>query len=125
MKYAIVECGGKQYRAVEGSTIDVDRMSLEAGKKVDLSEVLLVADGDQVSVGTPTVKNAVVKASVVEEFRGKKVTIFKYHPRKRYRLKKGHRQWYTKLMIEKIEVKAAKKAAAKKETETAEAAAQE
>lgn len=102
MKYAIVESGGKQYKAVEGGTIDVDRLKLEAGKQINLENVLLVSNGDTAIVGTPMVKGAKIKATVVEEFKGPKVIIFKYHPRKRYRVKRGHRQWYTRLQIETI-----------------------
>jgi large subunit ribosomal protein L21 len=115
MKYAIVESGGKQYKAVEGSTIEVDRLKLEPGKKVTLKDVLLISDDGKISVGTPTVGGATVTATVVEEFKGPKVLIYKYHPRKRYRLKKGHRQWYTRLQVDKIKA-AAKKSKAKKET---------
>ncbi|MDH3944253.1 MAG: 50S ribosomal protein L21, partial [Anaerolineae bacterium] len=121
MKYAIVETGGKQYKAVEGVAIEVDKLALEAGKKLDLKEVLLISDGKKVEVGTPTVSGAKVKASVVDHFKGPKIIVFKYHPRKRYRLKRGHRQHYTRLMIEKIETKAApkKESKAKPKTKTA------
>jgi len=111
MRYAIVQSGGKQYRAVEGETIEVDRLNLEAGKKVDLKDILLVSDGENVVIGTPVVSGAKVAATVVEEFKGRKVIIFKYHPRKRYRLKKGHRQYYTRLMIESIQAAGVPKAA--------------
>jgi large subunit ribosomal protein L21 len=106
MKYAIFESGGKQYKAVEGSTIEVDRLTNEAGEKIDLEHVLFVSDGKQVLVGTPTVPGAKVKATVLEEFKAPKVIIFKYHPRKRYRLKRGHRQWYTRVKIDSITTKA-------------------
>ena len=127
MKYAIVESGGKQYKAIEGGQIEVDRLNLETGKKVTLEDVLLVSDDGKITVGTPVVEGAKISATVVEEFKGPKVLIYKYHPRKRYRLKKGHRQWYTRLQIEKIAVKAAKQSKAKKETEepAVEAAAEE
>jgi large subunit ribosomal protein L21 len=117
MKYAIVESGGKQYKAVEGKTIEVDRLSLLPGEKVELNDVLLISDEGKVTVGTPTIKGVKVSATVVEEFKGPKVIIFKYHPRKRYRLKKGHRQWYTRIKIEAIaggQVTRAKKADSKK-----------
>lgn len=105
MKYAIIESGGKQYKAVEGSTIVVDRLNLEAGNKVVLNEVLLISDKGKFNIGTPTIEGAKVTTTVVEEFKGPKILVFKYHPRKRYRLKRGHRQWYTKLEIKKISVK--------------------
>jgi len=104
MKYAIVEDGGKQYKAVEGATIDVDRFSAENGEQIDLEHVLLVADGDQVQVGAPFVAGAKVLATVVSQVKAPKVVIFKYKPKQRYRLKKGHRQQYTRLMIDTISV---------------------
>ena len=120
MKYAIIESGGKQYKAVEGTTIEVDRLDLDVGKKVDLKDVLLIADGKNVTVGSPKVGGAKVRATVVDQFKAPKVIVFKYHPRKRYRLKRGHRQRYTRLQIEAIETKAPpmQKTAAKTKTET-------
>ena len=102
MRFAIVESGGKQYRAVEGSTIEVDRMPVEPGKKFDLESVLLMADGEEVMVGTPTVSGIQVKATVVDHFKGPKVVRFKYRPKKRIRVKGGHRHQYTRLMIDFI-----------------------
>lgn len=104
MKYAIVESGGKQYRAVEGSTIEVDLLPIETGTEFSLDKVLLLVDGEKVSVGTPAVKGASVKTSVVDHFKGPKLIIFKYQAKKRIRVKTGHRQPYTRLMINKIEV---------------------
>lgn len=115
MRYAIIESGGKQYKAVEGQTIEVDLLSTEVGKKLKLDGVLLVADGDNVVIGSPTVSGASVSTTVVDHFKGPKIIVFKYHPRKRYRLKKGHRQQYTRLMVESIEAKGVAKAAAKEE----------
>lgn len=102
MKYAIVEQGGKQYKAIPGSTIEVDRLPVEEGATVELDQVLLVADGDQVTIGTPTVPGAKVKATVEAHFKGPKIIVFKYKPRERYRRKKGHRQQYTRLRIDEI-----------------------
>lgn len=99
MRIAIVESGGKQYRAVEGSTIDVDRLAYEVGKKFDFERVLLMADEDIVLVGTPTVGEIIVSATVVDHVKGPKVTSFKYRPKKRIRVKGGHRHFYTRLMI--------------------------
>ncbi len=103
MKYAIIESGGKQYRAVEGTAIDVDLLHMEAGDAVTLEDVLLVVDGDSVKVGTPSVKGAVVKATVEDNIKGPKIVVFKYRPKKHYRVKTGHRQQYTRLMINSIE----------------------
>jgi large subunit ribosomal protein L21 len=102
MKYAIVESGGKQYRAVEGRTIEVDRLPVDAGKKFDVERVLLMADGDDVLVGTPTVSDILVKVTVVDHIKGPKLDRFKYRPKKRIRVRGGHRQQYTRLMIDFI-----------------------
>jgi large subunit ribosomal protein L21 len=102
MKYAIVESGGKQYKAVEGETIEVDRLPVNAGEKVGLERVLMVVDGDDISVGTPTVDGVQVSTTVTEHFKGPKIIVFKYSPRKRYRVKGGHRQQYTRLMVDAI-----------------------
>jgi len=104
MKYAIVEDGGKQYRAVEGVTIDVDRFPADEGEQIDLEHVLLVADDEEVKIGTPFVAGAKVQATVVSQVKGPKVVVFKYKPKERYRVKKGHRQQYTRLMIDSISV---------------------
>ena len=104
MKYAIVEDGGKQYRAVEGVTIDVDRFPAEEGEQIDLEHVLLVADEEEVKIGTPFVAGAKVQATIVSQVKGPKVVVFKYKPKERYRVKKGHRQQYTRLMIDSISV---------------------
>jgi large subunit ribosomal protein L21 len=103
--YAIIESGGKQYKAVPGSTIEVDRLHIDEGSAIDLDQVLLVADDKEVQVGTPTITNATVKATVLNHFKGKKIIVFKYKPRVRYRRKLGHRQQYTRLQIDEILVK--------------------
>jgi large subunit ribosomal protein L21 len=103
MKYAIVESGGKQYRAVEGNTIDVDLLHVETGADVTLDHVLLLADDDKFTVGKPIIKGATIKAKAIEHFKGEKTVNFNYKPKKRIRQKTGHRQQYTRLEIEKIE----------------------
>ena len=102
MKFAIVESGGKQYRAVEGQSIEVDRLPVKAGEQFNIERVLLLADGDDVMVGTPTVDGIEVKVTVVEHFKGPKLISFKYRPKKRIRVKGGHRQQYTRLMVDAI-----------------------
>ena len=102
MKYAIIESGGKQYKAVEGSMIEVDRLPGEVGEAVELDQVLLLVDGEEVKVGTPTVAGVRVSSKVAAQFKGPKVVIFKYRPKKRYRVKTGHRQQYTRLQIDSI-----------------------
>jgi len=102
MKFAILESGGKQYRAVEGGAIEVDRLPVEPGADIKLEQVLLLADGDKVTVGTPIVKDTPVWARVVAHFKGPKVVIFNYRAKKRIRVKTGHRQNYTRLLVEQI-----------------------
>ena len=102
MRFAIVESGGKQYRAVEGRTIEVDRLPVETGKKFDIERVLLMADGEDVLVGTPTVSGIEVKVTVVDHVKGPKIDRFKYRPKKRIRVRGGHRQQYTLLMVDFI-----------------------
>jgi len=103
MKYAILESGGKQYKAVEGGLIDVDLLHVEAGQSLKLDSVLLLVDGDNVTVGAPVIKGAAVNVKVVEHFKGEKTVNFTYSPKKRIRQKTGHRQSYTRLAIETIE----------------------
>lgn len=102
MRFAIVESGGKQYRAVEGRTIEVDRLPVETGEKFNLERVLLMADGDEVLVGTPTVNGIEVQVTVADHIRGPKIDRFKYRPKKRIRVRGGHRQQYTLLMVDFI-----------------------
>jgi large subunit ribosomal protein L21 len=100
--YAVVESGGKQYRVSEGQIIDVEKLSCEVGQEVELDRVLLVAKEGDVQVGRPTVEGASVVGTVVEQPRGRKIVVFKYKPKQRYRRKTGHRQQYTRLRIDKI-----------------------
>jgi len=102
MRFAIIESGGKQYRAVEGRTIEVDRLPVDAGKEFDVERVLLMGDGDDILVGTPTVGDILVKVTVVDHTKGPKIDRFKYRPKKRIRVRGGHRQQYTRLMVDFI-----------------------
>src|SRR3989304_8218181 len=102
MRFAIVESGGKQYRAVEGRTIEVDRLPVEAGKQFSFERVLLMADGDEVMIGTPTVSGIEVKVTVADHIKGPKIDRFKYRPKKRIRVRGGHRQQYTRLIVDFI-----------------------
>jgi len=99
---AIIETGGKQYRVTPGQTIDVERLDAADGSTVELDKVLLIAEGDKVKVGTPTVDGAKVIATSQGEGRTRKVIVFKYKPKVRYRKKTGHRQFYTRLVIDRI-----------------------
>jgi len=101
--YAIVESGGKQHRVAEGDTLLVEKLTAAEGEQVRLDRVLLVNRDGQVQVGTPTVDGAAVIARVGGHGRGRKVLVFKYKPKKRYRKRYGHRQPFTRLIIEKIE----------------------
>ena len=102
MKYAIVQSGGKQYRAVEGSILEVDRLTLEPEKPCQFEEVLLLADDGKVLVGSPTISGAKVKGVVVEHIRGPKIRVFHYKSKMRYRKTQGHRQEYTRVRVDKI-----------------------
>ncbi|MFZ5899745.1 MAG: 50S ribosomal protein L21 [Bacillota bacterium] len=101
--YAIIETGGKQYRVQEGDQIFVEKLPAEAGETVTFERVLAVGKDDGLMVGRPVVEGAKVTGKVVKQVRGRKIIVFKYKPKKNYRRKKGHRQPYTKVQIEKIE----------------------
>src|SRR5438128_2613714 len=101
--YAVIEAGGKQYRVQPGDRLRVEKLGAEPGSQVSLP-VLLVADGESIRVGQPTVAAASVTAEVIADEKGEKLTIFKYRRRKGYRRKTGHRQVYTALKI--VDIKA-------------------
>ena len=109
--YAVIETGGKQYRVEVGTQLEVELLDVEPGATITLDRVLLVADGDQASIGRPVVTDAQVSAEVVSQTRGPKTISFKYRPKARSRVKKGHRQELTVLRISDI-VLAGKSAAA-------------
>ena len=100
--YALVEYKGKQYKAEKGAVLTVDKLDAEKGAKIDVDSVLLVSDGDKVSVGTPYVKGAKVQIVVEDSFRDKKVLGFKYKSKKDYHRLIGHRQNYTNVRVEDI-----------------------
>ena len=101
--YAIIKTGGKQYKVAEGEVIYVEKLDAEAGDAVTFDEVLaVVADGD-VKVGTPVVAGAKVTGKVEAQGKEKKILVFKYKAKSNYRRRQGHRQPYTKVVIEKIE----------------------
>ena len=100
--YAIVETGGKQVKVTEGQTIYVEKLDVEVGDTVTLDKVLMIG-GENVKVATPYVEGASATAKVAEHGKHKKIVVFKYKPKKNYKKKQGHRQPYTKLIIEKIE----------------------
>ena len=107
--YAIVQTGGKQYRVQEGDTIRVESLVGESGDNVELDDVLLVSRSGDVTLGTPTVTGAKVKADIVGNGRGKKVVVLKYKNKTRYRRRLGHRQSYTDLRITNISLRKQRK----------------
>ncbi len=100
--YAIIETGGKQYKVAEGDVITVEKLGVEADSKYTFENVLAVADGDSLKVGTPVVAGATVEATVIGDGKAKKVIVYKYKPKKGFHKKNGHRQPFTKLKIDKI-----------------------
>jgi large subunit ribosomal protein L21 len=117
--YAVIETGGKQYRVEVGTELEVELLDVEPGKTIKLERVLLVADGDDASIGQPVVDGAAVSAEVLRQDRGPKLISFKYRPKARTRVKKGHRQELTILRISDITLngKSAAKSAAKAESD--------
>ena len=102
MRYAIIDSGGKQYRVVEGRTIEVDRLPVEKGEKFGFERVLFMADGEEFLIGTPDLDGIEVEVIVVDHIKGPKIDRFKYRPKKRIRVRGGHRQQYTILMVDFI-----------------------
>ena len=100
--YAVIKTGGKQYRVSSGEKIKVEQIPGDVGSQITLDQVLLVADGDKVSIGAPLVTGATVQATVIAHGRSDKVLIFKMRRRKHYRKHGGHRQNYTEIQIDKI-----------------------
>jgi len=115
MAYAIIRTGGRQFRVAEGDTIDVDILDVEPGKTTTFGDVLLFADGKDVSHGNPLVSGAKVTAEVLEQRKDKKVVAFKYRRRKGYHRTVGHRRKLTRVKIKSISVEAKKAAAGKTE----------
>lgn len=99
--YAVIKTGGKQVRVTVGQEIYVEKLDVEVGQNVEFTEVLALG-GEQTVIGTPTVEGATVVAKVLKQGRGQKIIVFKYKVRKNYRRKQGHRQSYTKLVVEAI-----------------------
>ncbi|PIE43873.1 MAG: 50S ribosomal protein L21 [Gammaproteobacteria bacterium] len=97
--YAVIVSGGKQHRVIEGETLKLEKLEVETGGRVDFDRVLLIANGDDVKIGTPVVDGAKVTAEVVAHGRHKKVNILKFKRRKHHMKRMGHRQWYTEVKI--------------------------
>jgi large subunit ribosomal protein L21 len=96
--------GGKQYRIQEGQVLRIEKIAGDVGAEVAFDNVLMVSDGENVTIGRPTLENVLVKAQIVEQDKSKKILVFKYKKRKRYRRKQGHRQPFTSVKIGKIEM---------------------
>ena len=101
--YAVLTTGGKQYRVSEGDVLFVEKLNAEVDSTVELTEVLAVSKDGELKVGAPVVEGAKVVAKVLAQGKAKKVVVFKYKRKKDYRRKHGHRQPYTKIVVEKIE----------------------
>lgn len=100
--YAVIRSGGKQYTVRQGDRLKVERLEGEAGSTVEFADVLMLADGDAISIGAPTVAGARVVTEIVDHGKGAKLIIFKYKPKIRYRKRTGHRQHYTQLTVREI-----------------------
>jgi large subunit ribosomal protein L21 len=101
--YAVVNTGGKQYKVRKGETLRIEKIPGEVGSPVTFDRILMVADGESIRVGQPVLENVRVQAQIVEQDKARKILVFKYKRRKRYRRKQGHRQPYTAIRIDGIE----------------------
>ncbi len=101
--YAVVATGGKQYKVQEGDILRIEKLTGEVGDEVAFDQVLLVGEGENVRIGQPVIDGASVRASIVEQGKSKKILVFKFKRRKRYRRKQGHRQQFTAIKINAIE----------------------
>lgn len=102
MNLAIIQTGGKQYLVKPNDKLQIEKIEGNVGDSIKLSEVLMTADGDKVKLGKPTLAGSAVEAKIVRQGRGKKIVVFKYKAKSKYRRKQGHRQSYTEIQITKI-----------------------
>ena len=100
--FAVIETGGKQYKVTEGDILFIEKLGVEDGEKVTFDKVMAVSEGEKTTVGAPYVEGATVTANVIKSGKGKKIYVMTYKPKKNEKMKKGHRQPYTKVQIEKI-----------------------
>jgi len=100
--FAVIETGGKQYRVKKEAVIHIEKISANPGDTIDLDKVLLVAEGGEITAGKPYLEGSCVKATVLDQVRGKKIRVCKMKPKKRYRRVQGHRQYYTRVRIDDI-----------------------
>lgn len=102
--YAIFRAGGRQYHAEVGKLIDVERLPYEINHNFSINDVLLIGDGDNTVIGLPLIDGASVALTVVSQYRGRKILVFKYRQRTKYRRMRGHRQYYTRLRVDSINI---------------------
>ncbi len=102
--YAVIRTGGKQYRVHEEQILKVEKLEGTEGSQIEFDDVLMYSDGETITLGSPKVENALVKAHILDQGKGKKTLVFKYKRRKGFRRMKGHRQQYTEIKIESISV---------------------
>lgn len=101
--HAVVRTGGKQYRVAPGDILEVEKLDGNVGETVSLTDILLVSNGDDVKIGQPNVEGATVTARITGQHRGEKILVFRYRPKKRIRVRRGHRQYLTRLQIQSID----------------------
>jgi large subunit ribosomal protein L21 len=118
MDYAVIKTGGKQYRVKPGDTLDVEKLPVGVDSVAEFGEVLAISDGGEVTYGSPFVAGAKVLAQVQSHYQDKKIIVFKYKAKTRYRRKKGHRQVYTRLLIQDLQLEKAGATARRKRTTT-------
>jgi large subunit ribosomal protein L21 len=115
--YAVVNSGGKQYKVQQGQVLRVEKIPGDVGSPVTFERVLMFSDGENISIGQPALEDIAVEGHIVEQGKAKKIIVFKYKKRKRYRRKKGHRQEFTAVLIDGIKAKAQKSSETKDEAE--------
>ena len=120
--YAVVNSGGKQYKVQQGQVLRIEKIPGDVGNPVTFERVLMFSDGENVSIGQPELQDVAVEGHIVEQGKAKKIIVFKYKKRKRYRRKKGHRQEFTAVLIDGIKSKAQKSSGTKDEPEAEKAA---
>jgi len=123
--YAVIESGGKQHRVEKGEILQLEKLDAATGDKVKFDKVLLVGEGESVKIGKPYVQGGQVTAEVLKEGRGDKIKIIKFNRRKHYKRQQGHRQWYTEVEVQKIQLSTTKKKVAPKKTAKPKPAAKE
>jgi large subunit ribosomal protein L21 len=102
--YAIVDSGGKQYKVREGEILRVEKLAGEVGDSISFDKILMFSDGENVNIGTPLLEDVAVSGHIVEQGKAKKIIVFKYKRRKRYRRKRGHRQQFTAVKVDSIKI---------------------